>query len=282
MITSRDNSKLKELKKLQERRFRLRRNQFAAEGEDLVAAALAHGWEPETIFCADDAPAGFTEHPRALGVEKHLLADACALGSGARVVGVFKYPSGGPDEFLPDPLFGEGWRMCEGDEGDPPELSLRLEGISDPGNVGTILRSSAAFAHGRISLGPGCADPYSPKALRAAMGATFAKPPIKWISRAPETTVIALDGKGDTDIREIVPAGPIVLCAGGERDGLGDGILEHADIVARIEMLPGTESLNVAMAVTVALYELSSKLQTTVHGGSGQPATGGKLPPDQK
>lgn len=278
MITSRDNSKLKELKKLQEKRFRLRRNQFAAEGEDLVAAALAQGWEPETIFCSADAPAQFTEHPRALGVEKHLLADACALGSGARVVGVFPQAWDAEKSDAVDPLFGAGWQLLENSDDDLPDLSLHLEGVSDPGNIGTLLRSAAAFADGRVSLGPDSADPYSPKALRAAMGATFAKPPTHWATRTAGTTVIALDGSGDVDIREIEPATPIILCAGGERDGLSERILESADVVARIEMLPGTESLNVAMATTIALFELSSKLQSTVHAAHKKPASDGNTP----
>jgi TrmH family RNA methyltransferase len=282
MITSRDNSKLKDLKKLQEKRFRLRRNQFAAEGEDLVAAALAQGWEPETIFCSADAPAEFTEHPRALGVEKHLLADACALGSGARVVGVFPQAWDAEQSDTNDPLFGEGWQLLENADDDLPDLSLHLEGVADPGNIGTLLRSAAAFADGRVSLGPDCADPYSPKALRAAMGATFAKPPTHWPTRSADTTVIALDGRGDVDIREIDPASPIVLCAGGEREGLGERILENADIVARIEMLPGTESLNVAMATTIALFELSSKLQSTVHGTARNTGPDGNTPSAEK
>jgi TrmH family RNA methyltransferase len=295
MITSKDNPQVKELKKLQQKRFRLRRNQFAAEGEDLVAAALAEGWVPDPLFCTPDAAPEFLNHPNALEVETELLANACALGSGARVVGVFPQgwaltdghgtsPAGGlidgvAEKF--DPLFGEGWHLVDDD--DVPALSLHLEGVADPGNIGTLLRSANAFADGRVSLGAGCADPYSPKALRAAMGATFAKPPGSWAQRTDQTTVIALDGSGDLDIRDFQPSGPVVLCAGGERDGLSDRTLQNADVVARIAMRPGgPESLNVAMATTIALFEISSKLQSGVHATAANRSTDGNSPSDEK
>jgi TrmH family RNA methyltransferase len=294
MITSKDNPQIKELKKLQQKRFRMRRSQFAAEGEDLVAAALAEGWLADTLFCTPDAPPEFLNHPNALEVDRELLADACALGSGARVVGVFPHawsltggqgasPSGVPAGAAlddADPLFGDGWQLVEDDA---PSLSLHLEGVADPGNIGTLLRSADAFADGPVSLGAGCADPYSPKALRAAMGATFAKPPRSRAQRGGQTTVVALDGSGEIDIRDFRPSGPVVLCAGGERDGLSDRTLENAHVVARIAMRPGgPESLNVAMATTIALYEMGSKLQTAVHSGSADDRTNGNSPSDQK
>lgn len=246
-ITSKDNPQLKELKKLQQKRFRVRRGRFAAEGEDLVAAALAAGWEPEALFCTPDAPAEFLEAPRAMIAEYDLLASATALGSGARVVAVFELP--------------------EVTEAKLGSLSLYAEGVSDPGNVGTLIRGASAFTDASVLLDDECADPYSPKALRAAMGATFAAPPvIGKLIEAPGTTILALDGSGEVDIREFDPAGPTIICAGGERDGLSDETLARADVVAKIPMLTGgPESLNVAMAATIALYELAGKLQPQVH-----------------
>lgn len=239
MITSKDNPQLKELKKLQEKRFRARRGQFAAEGEDLVAAALATGWAPERLFCAPDAPAELLAHPSAWEVEYSLLAGACALGSGARVVGVFELPG---DR---EPELGQ--------------LALYAHAISDPGNVGTLIRSASAFADSPILLSEGSADPYSPKALRAGMGATFAATPVtdSVLAGLPGTK-IALDASGTVDISQIDVDGPVVLVVGSERDGLDQATLDACDTVARIPMRSeGPESLNVAMAATIALYELS-------------------------
>lgn len=239
MITAKDNPQIKELKKLQEKRFRMRRGQFAAEGEDLVRAALAAGWDPERIFCTPDAPQELLDHPSAWQVEPVLLAGACALGSGARVVGVFALPEAGNAVI--------------------DQITLYADRVSDPGNVGTLIRASAAFTNASIHLSADSADPYSPKALRAAMGATFAHPPQSDASLGdlPGTT-IALDASGTTHLSDVDVSGPVVLAVGSEREGLDSEILAAADVVARIPMrADGPESLNVAMAATIALYELS-------------------------
>jgi TrmH family RNA methyltransferase len=238
MITAKDNPQIKELKKLQEKRFRLRRGMFAAEGEDLVVAALAAGWQPERIFCAPNAPEELLAHPQAWETDYDVLATASALGSGARAIAVFAAHDDSAAEI--------------------GNLALYVEGASDPGNVGTLIRSASAFSDSPVLLAPGCADPWSPKALRAGMGATFAQPPIIDAALPDGATIVALDGSGKTDLREVSPGGPVVICAGAERDGLSDDLLDRADFVASIPTrAEGPESLNVAMAATIALYQLA-------------------------
>ncbi len=239
MITSKDNPQIKELKKLQEKRFRSRRGQFAAEGEDLVAAALAAGWVPERIFHTPDAPDELRAHQSAWEVDYDVLGSATALGSGARAVAVFEQVDAAGLEL--------------------GELTLFAEGVSDPGNVGTLIRSAAAFSDSPVLLASGCAEPWSPKALRAGMGATFIRPPVE-DAVLPEAgaTIVALDGDGDIAIQDVEIDGPVVICAGAERDGLSEETLARADIVASIPTRPdGPESLNVAMAATVAMYQLA-------------------------
>lgn len=249
MITSRDNPQIKELKKLQEKRFRMRRGQFAAEGEDLVATALAAGWTPQRIFCAPDAPQELREHPAAWAVDYDILAGASALGSGARAIAVFDDTA--KQEHAQQQSLGD--------------LALYAEGVSDPGNVGTLIRSAAAFADSPVLLAPGCAEPWSPKALRAGMGATFAHPPLADATIPDDgRTVIALTADGDTPLAELTAAGPVVICAGAERSGLSSQTLARADVLARIEMREdGPESLNVAMAATIALHHLAGITHTT-------------------
>jgi TrmH family RNA methyltransferase len=239
MITSKDNPQIKELKKLQEKRFRSRRGQFAAEGEDLVAAALEAGWVPERIFHTPDAPEELQAHEKAWAVDYEVLTNATSLGSGARAVAVFE--------------------QVEASGLELGQLTLYVEGVSDPGNVGTMIRSAAAFSDSPVLLGPGCAEPWSPKALRAAMGATFAIPPVEG-AELPEAgaTIVALDGSGDIDIADVEIEGPVVICAGAERDGLSAETLARAELIARIPMRAGgPESLNVAMAATIALHQLA-------------------------
>jgi len=221
MITSPDNQKLKEIRKLA--RSRKRSDLFIAEGEDLVDA----GWEPEYVLRAG------------IDVDEKLLADASTLGSGTRVIGVYR----------------ERWSQPGG------RLSVWLDGVKDPGNVGTIIRAAHALCDGPVVIGPRCADPYGPKAVRASMGSIFARPPAR--ARADELpgTRLALDRDGPRTLRELELHGPVVLMVGGEREGLGPDARNAAHVRARIPIREdGPDSLNAAMAATVALYELGHRM----------------------
>lgn len=224
LITSPDNQKLKQIRKLRSKRERARSGLFVAEGEDLVEAAQAAGWEAEAILVAGDAAAA--TGGAAIGVEPKLLRAASALGSGSRIIAIYR----------------QRWSEPGG------ELSVYLHGVSDPGNIGTIIRAAHAFADGPVILGPGCADPYSPKAVRASMGSIFAKPPARArFGDLPGTRVAFRAGGAESWEAD----GPLVLCFGSERGDLPEG----ADVEAGIPMRAGPDSLNVAMAATVALYD---------------------------
>src|SRR5256885_11306010 len=166
MITSSDNQQLKTIRRLHEKKHREREGLFRAEGEDLVEAALAAGWEPESLLVAGE------------DVEPRLLDAVSTLGSGTRTIGVFR----------------QRWSEPGGD------LSAYLHGARDPGNVGTVLRSAHAFADGPVVLGPDCADPYSPKAVRASMGSVFARPPARAALPELNGSRIALDPRGDVPL----------------------------------------------------------------------------------
>jgi RNA methyltransferase, TrmH family len=221
LITSPDNQKLKEIRKLA--RSRKRSNLFIAEGEDLVDA----GWEPEYVLRAG------------IDVDEKLLADASTLGSGTRAIGVYR----------------ERWSEPGG------LLSVWLDGVKDPGNIGTIIRSAHALCDGPVVIGPRCADPYGPKAVRASMGSIFGRPPAR--ARADELpgTRLALDRDAPRTLRELELHGPVVLLVGGEREGLGPDARKAAHVTARIPIRDdGPDSLNAAMAATVALYELGHRM----------------------
>jgi RNA methyltransferase, TrmH family len=221
VITSPHNDKLKLIRKLQDKKHRERSGLFVAEGEDLVLAADDTGVEPEELLVAGE------------DVEPDLLAQVSALGSGTRVIGVYR----------------ERWAEPGG------ELSVYLHGVHDPGNVGTVIRSAHAFCDGPVTLGPGCADPYSPKAVRASMGSVFARPPARAGFEALAGSTIALSARAGEAIEDVPAPPPVVLCLGGEREGLPPEIEAAATARARIPLAAGgPESLNVAMAATVALY----------------------------
>jgi TrmH family RNA methyltransferase len=221
MIRSPDNEKLKTVRKLAQKRWREKLGLFAAEGEDLVAAAEAAGWEPRFVLRAGE------------DVEPDLLAAASALGSGSRVIGVYE----------------QRWAEPGGD------LSVWLAGVEDPGNVGTILRSAHALADGPVVLGPGCADPFSPKAVRASMGSLFARPPARAELGELPGRSLALSAHGGGTLADADLSAPLVLCLGGERSGLPPALEAEA-----VRIPVRTESLNVAMAATVALYEAARRM----------------------
>jgi len=132
------------------------------------------------------------------------------------------------------------------------EVTLALWHVADPGNVGTLLRAASAFEAG-VALSSGCADPTSPKALRASMGALFAVPLADFDE--PGGRRIALVPHGGTPLTEFDLAGDVVFVLGAERDGLPFEILDQCEIHASIPHSGSAESLNVAMAGTIALYE---------------------------
>jgi TrmH family RNA methyltransferase len=154
------------------------------------------------------------------------------LGHPPRVIGVFRRRESSP----------------------AAEVTLALWRVSDPGNVGTLLRSADAFGAGAM-LSEGCADPFGPKALRAAMGSTFRVPLLDFEIAASSVALVADGGEPLVDV-ELERYSAFVL--GSERDGLPDEILEQCEVKATIPVR-GVESLNVAMAGTIVLYERSRR-----------------------
>jgi TrmH family RNA methyltransferase len=233
-IVSLNNPRLKSVRRLKERRERERSGRFLAEGEDLIAAAEVAG---------RPALEGYRTAGSALGregfhdVEPAVLQAVSTLGSGTRVIGVYE----------------QSWSTPVG------PLCVYLHGVRDPGNVGTVLRGAQAFGADCVALGPGCADPHSPKAVRASMGAIFAvrlarvsdlhELPGERIALVADAPGALRKGAGDA------PASPATLLVGAEREGLPADVLEACERVARIPI--ATESLNAAMAATVALYEMT-------------------------
>jgi TrmH family RNA methyltransferase len=168
-------------------------------------------------------------------VAPELLAEVATLAHPPRVIGVYRRDD------LP--------------RGVRP-VTLALWHVADPGNVGTLLRSADAFGAG-VALSPGCADPTSPKALRGSMGAVFRVPTADFDE--PAGRRVALVPHGGEPLPSVDLSGDVVFVLGAEREGLPAEVLEHCDVRASIPQSGDAESLNVAMAGTVALYERSRR-----------------------
>jgi RNA methyltransferase, TrmH family len=229
MIASPHNEKLKLVRKLRERKHREREGLFVTEGEDLVEAGIAAGAEPRLLLSAAGSGLGGEE------VEPELLASLSALGSGTRAIAVW-----------PQRWAGVAQLPC-----------VYLHAVADPGNVGAIVRTAHALLGGAVVLGPGCADPYSPKAVRASMGSIFGQPLLRAGVEATPRPRAALIAHGGGGLKGLDSAA--TLCFGAERDGLPDEILAECDRRISIPLRPAAaESLNVAAAAAVACERLSS------------------------
>jgi TrmH family RNA methyltransferase len=135
-----------------------------------------------------------------------------------------------------------------------------LHGVSDPGNVGTIVRTALALAGARVVLGPGSADAWSPKAVRAGMGAHFAAPPVRGGLEGAPAPRLALVAHGGDPLDEAITAlgGVGTLCLGSEREGLPEDVVAACEARATIALAGPAESLNVAAAAAIGLQRISS------------------------
>jgi TrmH family RNA methyltransferase len=227
-ITSPHNEKLKLVRRLGRRRSREADGLFVTEGEDLLAAATAAGAEPVELLTAAGEGLGGTE------VEPALLDRVASLSSGTRAIGV--------------------WRERWADAVAPP--CTYLHGVSDPGNVGTVIRTAAALIGGTVVLGPECADPFGPRAVRASMGAVFSQPVMRGgLESTPEPRAALVAHGGEA--LEALP-GTATVCLGAEREGLPPEVAEACDRRITIPLRAGAESLNVAAAAAIALQRISS------------------------
>ena len=216
MIVSRDNERLKLVRKLHERRWRDKLGLFFVEGEDAVAAASA---EPVDLLRAGE------------DVEPRLLAEVATAAHPPRVIGVYR-------------------------RGDLPvweerDVTLALCRLADPGNVGTLIRTADAFG-AAVALSDGCADPTSPKALRASAGSIWRVPLGPWVCVDSTQTRVALVAHGGTALSEVDLSGRVAFLLGAEREGLPLDVERDVDATIPIR---GAESLNVAASGAIALYE---------------------------
>jgi TrmH family RNA methyltransferase len=229
MITSPQNEKLKLVRKLRERRQRERERLFVTEGEDLLTAGRAAGQEPRLLLSAAGSGIGGEE------VDPALLAELSILGSGTRAIAV--------------------WPQRWAEAAEAP--CVYLHGVADPGNVGAIVRTAHALLGGSVALGPECADPHGPKAVRASMGSIFGQPLLRaGVEKTPEprAALVAHGGEGPEAL-----ASAATICLGAERQGLPTEVLAGCRVQVTIPLRPqAAESLNVAAAAAVACYRLSS------------------------
>ncbi len=240
-VTSAHNSTIKLIRSLKEKKFRGQTGLFVAEGEMVLARARAEGWEPEFLVSTDaidnwGAAQRITVTPNVMG----LLS---AQNNPSRVLGVFR----------------QRWHS----EAQPDGLWLALETMRDPGNLGTILRTADAVgARGVILAGQSC-DPWGADCVRASMGSIFGVPLVRMetpalisLCEAWPGEVVGTHLKAPIDYRRRY-ASPVLLVMGSEGRGLSDELAAACAILIRIPMTGPAQSLNIAVATGIMLYEIT-------------------------
>lgn len=264
VVRSRDNPAFRRLARLVDSgRQRRKTGRIVLEGVRLLQELLARGGLPELVAIAESK----AQSPEAAACLRAVPADRILIFSDAlcaRLSELTAPPGVIAVAAPPRPHLRR----------EPPGFLLLLEDLQDPGNVGSILRSAAAAGVDLVALSPGCADPWSPKVLRAAMGAHFLLPireraDLPEIARAFAGRVIATSADARTSLFDLDLTGPTAFVIGNEGTGVSQRLRKAAHAVVRLPMPGGMESLNAAAAAAVCLYERLRQRQAV--GGDGCP-----------
>lgn len=239
VITSPDNALVKQMVALHDAAGRKAAGCFLVEGRRAIDGCLAAGWRPEalTVRGGCDVPGHW---PEAIEVGERVASRISCAATPSGYAAVFTIPDPG----RPDPATG----------------GLVLAGVSDPGNVGTLIRSAAAFAMPAVVVAGG-ADPYGPKVVQSSAGALAAlrihrlAAPVELAGGAPLCALVPRDGLAPGAL----PRRPRWLVVGGEADGIPDAWMQACSERLTLPM-PGAavESLNAAVAGAVAMYAIMS------------------------
>lgn len=243
-LTSVKNPLVASLRALKTAKARREAGMFVVEGETMLREALGCGLAPRVLLTEAETPLA-ARFPEARLVTRAVLEAVCDTKTPQGMCASFDLP---------------GARALE----DAPQTLVALDGVQDPGNVGTIWRTADAAGFGGLLLGANCADQYSPKVQRAAMGSGFRLPaiPAEPLSDALRTlrsrgyvvVASALDGEDFYARPEVGERFALVI--GSEAHGISDAVRAQADMLVKLPMRGGAESLNAAVAAGIMMYEM--------------------------
>ena len=238
-ITSKSNPLIKEISTLSDKKYRREFNKYIVEGTKPVNECLAAECEVEKIICSEELASAY---PNAVVVSNEVFQYISSEKTPQGVMAVIKLPQIAPIA--------------------PQGSCILLDGIQDPGNLGTIIRTANAAGYNEIYL-LDCTDAFSPKAVRASMSGIFFVKVYRCsrneiFSLLKDVPLICADMDGD-NIFEFDPPDKYCLCIGNEGNGIGDDIIDHSKYRIRIPMSDTCESLNAAVSAGIAMYQLKSK-----------------------
>lgn len=250
-ITSRDNTLIKETCKLGQHKFRSQTGRYLVEGRNLVEEALRAGQPVESILVdverADQFDDIIAQHAELewLAITPALMKDVCHTRQPQGIAAVLRQLSRQVEDVML-----------------PGGLLVILDRLSDPGNVGTIIRTAWGFGADGILLTPGCVDVHNPKVVRSTMGGMFTVPVLENVSyqqiKALKQYGYQMLGASGAAARTVYDAefsGPVAVVIGSEANGIGEELLSLCDHLVRIPMRPGVDSLNAAVAAGIILNQ---------------------------
>jgi RNA methyltransferase, TrmH family len=244
VITSPQNPIVKSLRALSDKKGRREQGLFLAEGLAMLERAAGLGWIPESFVATK--PVAIWDGLRPLIISEKLMGELSAQNNPHDVLASFR------QRFEAQPGRTGIW--------------LALEEIRDPGNLGTIIRTADAAGVSGIILAGDCCDPYSPECVRGSTGSIFSVPLVKMSRQDLLTHLRGFPGEtvgtsmqASTDFRRRYQH-PVLLVMGSESRGLSPEVSAACRELVRIPMRPGVESLNIAVATALILYEASSTI----------------------
>ena len=250
-IKSRDNQKIRDAARLKEQKYRHREQMFLIEGRKMFSEAIEAEQELLRVF-VDKAGAEryLDEYRKSRGVEwikvdSALIRYICDTQTPQGIVAVARIPQWDLNGLLQE-----------------KGLWLYLDGIADPGNMGTILRTAWAFGVNGVMLSPGCVDPLNPKVVRSTMGAVFNLPvsvdvSAENLSRIKEHgyRLLASSLQGDIELKDLDLSGSVIVVIGSEARGVSSRIVNIADSSFKIPINTRVDSLNAGVACGIIVYE---------------------------
>ena len=260
-ITAVSNQHIKDIRALERRKVRTETGQFMAEGLQLVAFALEAGWDADILVYAKNikshelvqqvAAKVYARGGLILEVSEQVLSKLTHRDNPQHVIGVFRQRIGSLEDLLKD----------VNDAG--ADMAIALEGVKDPGNLGTIIRTTDAVGASALLLIGETTDPFSLEAVRATMGSIFHVPLyrasredfLSWHQSWPGS-IVGTHLKGAVDYRTIKPAEPVMVMMGNEQSGLPDDFADACDHLVKIPMAGRAESLNLAVSTGITLFRL--------------------------
>lgn len=262
LITSFANQNVKLIRKLEQKKYRQETGLFFIEGLRTVGEAVQTGASIKALVIApelliSDFGQSLLTHPAVKKIEKIEVSSEIyqkiAHKEGPQGIGA---------------IIKQDWQTINHIIIDPGDLWVALDAVSDPGNLGTIMRTAEAVGCRGIILLGHSTDPYDPTAVKASMGAIFSLELVQsdWDSlnhwkKNNQLKMVGTSDSAETDYQEVVYRRPLILLMGSERHGLPENMQSACDHMVFIPMEGRTDSLNLAVATGIMLYEIYNQIR---------------------